>query len=137
MENMAEIVFAALSGVFQMLGEFAIQILWELACDAIGHRTRGISRRRGPLNSWAAAFGYATLGAAGGALSLLIVPKLLIDADFRGANLIFTPLAAGFVMAGVGAWRRRHGRDAIRLETLGYGTLFAIAMAIVRWWWGR
>ncbi len=137
MENIAEIIFAALSGMLQILGELAIQILWELICDIIGHRIRDVFRKPELLNPWFAAIGYGALGAAGGALSLLIFPELFIEAHLRGANLIFTPLAAGFVMAGIGAWRRRQGRDAIRLETFANGFLFALSMAAVRGWCGQ
>jgi hypothetical protein len=50
----------------------------------------------------------------------------------RVANLVLTPLAAGLMMSLMGAWRRRRGDDLIRLDRFSYGVLFALAMALVR-----
>jgi hypothetical protein len=63
---------------------------------------------------------------------------LLIESHWlRAANLVLTPLVAGFTMAGLGAWRRRREKDVIRLETFACGFLFAFAMAAARGWWGK
>lgn len=90
---------------------------------------------RSPL---AAAFGYFMAGAICGGLSLLVVPELLInDPAVRRANLIFAPGVAGFIMMGVGAFRRRRGEDPLRLDTFIYGVLFALAFASARLILGR
>lgn len=48
------------------------------------------------------------------------------------ADLILTPIAAGAVMAALGAGRRRRDQELIRLNRFPYGFLFAFAMAVVR-----
>jgi hypothetical protein len=136
-EIIAEIIFSVVGWLLQLLGELFIQILGQLAGEAIGHGVREIFRKP-PINPWLAAIGYAVLGAALGGLSVLVVPDLLIKTHWlRAANLVLTPLIAGLAMAGLGAWRRRHEKDVIRLETFAYGFLFAFSMACARGWWGQ
>lgn len=91
-----------------------------------------------PRTPFAAAFGYFVVGSICGGLSLLVVPELLInDPAVRRANLIFSPGIAGFVMMGVGAFRRRRGEDPLRLDKFTYGALFALAFASARLILGR
>src|SRR5258708_8187619 len=131
-------IVSVLTAVLQLIGELLLQILWQLIGEIIGHGVREIFRKPEPLNPWLAAIGYAALGAAGGGLSLLIVPELYIKAHWvRAANLVFTPAIAGLTMGAFGAWRRRHEREVIRLESFADGFLFAFSMAAVRAWWGQ
>jgi hypothetical protein len=133
-EILAEIVIA----ILQFVGELLLQMLWQLIAEVIGHGVREIFRKPEPLHPWLAAIGYAALGAVGGGLSLLIVPELYVRNEWlRGVNLVLTPICAGLIMGALGAWRRRHERELIRLESFAYGSLFALAMAIVRAWWGK
>lgn len=85
-----------------------------------------------------AASGYLLFGAMAGGISLLFMPKLLARRELmRYANLVTTPLIVGLVMGRVGAWRRSHDKEVIRLESVGYGALFALGMVVVRFLGGR
>ena len=132
MEILAEIAFALL----QVVGELVLQMVFELLAE-LGVRGVGETFRRSrPANPLLAAVGYAVLGAAAGGLSLLMFPSSVIDSPtLRVANLVCTPLAAGAVMSLVGAWRRRKDQELIRLDRFAYGFLFALAMALVRFAW--
>ena len=134
MEIIGEIIIAILQFIF----EFLLQILWQIVGELIVHGVREVFRNPEPLSPWLAAIGYASLGAIGGGVSLLVVPELYIRSPWlRGVNLVLTPIAAGLIMGALGAWRRRHEKEVIRLESFAYGSLFALAMAIVRTWWGK
>lgn len=129
MEILAEIVFWLL-GLF---GELLLQVLFEVLAE-FGLRSLGEPFRRSrEASPWLAALGYTIYGAVAGGLSLLVFPvAFLLTPWMRVANLALTPLAAGLMMSLMGAWRRRRGDDLIRLDRFSYGVLFALAMALVR-----
>jgi hypothetical protein len=52
---------------------------------------------------------------------------------FHGISLIITPVLAGLTMWGVGRIRRRRGEAVMRLDTFGYGFIFAFGMALIRY----
>ena len=133
-----EILGETIVAIFQIIAEFLLQVLWQIIGELIGHGIREVFRNPEPLSPWLAAIGYAALGAIGGGVSLLVVPELYIRSHWlRGLNLVLTPIVAGFAMGALGAWRRRREKEVIRLESFAYGSLFALAMAIVRAWWGK
>ena len=129
MEILAEIVFWLLG----LLGELLLQVVFEVLAE-FGLRSLGEPwRRPREISPGFAALGYTIYGAVAGALSLLVFPvAMLLTPWMRVANLVVTPLLAGLVMSMMGAWRRRRGEDLIRLDRFSYGVLFALAMALVR-----
>lgn len=134
MEIIAEIIFALL----QVFGELFLQVVVEALIEFGLHGLGDAFKRQKPPHPLLAAFGYALLGAAAGAISLCIFPQRFIAAPWlRILNLAVTPIAASSIMAAIGAWRRRNDKDLIRLDRFAYGFLFAFAMAIVREMWGR
>ena len=85
-----------------------------------------------------AAIGYTILGAAAGSVRLLVAPHLVVDSESgRIANLVLTPVAAGLFMSVLGSWRSRKGLEVIRLDRFGYGFVFALATASVRFVWAH
>ena len=132
MEILAEIVLR----LFQALLEIILQIVFEVLAE-LGIRVVREPFRRGPVNPWLAAPGYALLGAAAGGLSLLVFPALFVHSPVaRWINLFLAPLFAGLMMALIGARLRKRGAETIRLETFAYGFLFAFSMAAVRMGFG-
>lgn len=121
--------------IFSSAGEFLIQVLLEVLAELGMHRMRDTFSR--PPNPWLAAIGYALLGAVAGGVSLLVFPTLFVHTrGLQLANVILTPLAAGLFMMAIGAWRRRHEQETIRLDKFAYGYLFALSMALVRFNFG-
>jgi len=116
--------------LFELLGEFLLQVIGETLVE-IGFHSLAEPFRR-PPNPWLAALGYALFGAALGGLSLLAFPHNLVPAPWRVANLIATPVAVGVLMAALGAWRARRGDTVLRIDRFAYGYLFALAVAVVR-----
>lgn len=79
-----------------------------------------------------ALLGFVLLGALVGGLSLLLFPSLLLAKGFAVANLLVTPVLAGFAMCLVGRWRTRRGDAKLRIDTFGYSYVFALAVALTR-----
>lgn len=116
--------------IFQILGEFLLQIAIEILVELGFHSIREPFQRE--VNPPVAIAGYAILGAALGGLSLLILPHLLVPERWRILNLLFGPVLAGLVMVGVGAVRSRKGQSLLRIDRFAYGYIFALALAVVR-----
>lgn len=137
MEILAEILLQLAGFLLQFVFEMLVQIIGE-ALFELGIRGVREMFRRPPPSPALAAVGYAILGAIAGAISLWLFPGLFIKSGWaRWLNLLLTPIAAGAAMAGIGRLRRKKGQAIIRLDTFAYGFLFALAMAAVRFAWGK
>jgi uncharacterized membrane protein len=127
-----EIIFEI---VFQIFFELILQLVFEVLAEVGLHHFR--RENRPPPRVSFAILGYALMGALAGGLSLLLFPELFLDTPrARAMNLIFLPVLAGVVMATLGAWRQRRDQDVIRLDRFAYGYLFALTMALVRFFFG-
>lgn len=118
--------------IFQLLGEFLLQVIGEAMIEIGLHSLAEPFRR--PPNPWLAAIGYALLGAILGGISLLAFPNNLVPPAWRVANLVATPIAVGGVMVIMGAWRARRGQSVLRIDRFAYGYLFALSIALVRFY---
>lgn len=122
--------------VFQVVGEFLLQILFEALAELGLHSIAEPFRR--PPNPWLAALGYAIFGAAAGGLSLLLLPSHLVSGEaLRLVNLVVTPVAVGLLMCIFGSWRSRRGQAVLRIDRFSYGYLFALSLALVRFWFAQ
>ena len=120
--------------LFELLLEFFIQIISEALTELGLHAMKEPFQR--PPKPWLAAIGYALFGALAGIASLFIFPHHMVKAPaLRWINIIITPLAAGSVMALLGAYRTRRGQRVLRIDRFWYGYLFALAFAAVRLAW--
>ena len=138
MEVIAEILFQILAWLFEIAGEFLLQMLFEGIAELFGHALKAKTRRKTPVRRELAAVGYALFGALAGVASLWLMPDLFIRSDpVRFANLIITPVLSGLVMGWLGTWRRRHDKNTVRIESFAYGFCFAFAMAVVRFLGGK
>lgn len=119
--------------LFEFFAEFLLQIIVELLAE-IGLRSTTEPFRK-PPNPWLAAIGYAIFGATAGGISLFVLPEPLVrEETWRLVNLAVTPVLAGLAMAAMGAWRSRRGQQTLRIDRFSYGYLFALCMAIVRFY---
>ena len=127
-----EIIFELISS---FIGEFLLQFIMELLAELGLHSMRETWQRR--PSPWLAAIGYTLFGTIAGGVSLLVFPTLFVHAaGYRLMNVVLTPLAAGLAMMAIGAWRRRREDELLRLDKFAYGYLFALAMALVRFYFG-
>ncbi len=131
-----EILVEVLLALGQIVAEILLQAVFEIIGEFGLHALREPFRQQRPLHPWLAGVGYGIFGAAAGGLSLLLLPSSVIGARWlRILNLAITPVAVGLVMSALGAWRRRRGQQVIRLDRFGYGFVFALCMAVVRFIW--
>jgi hypothetical protein len=138
LEVIAELLLRAIGWLFQLVGEFILQMVLEAFAELFGHAFKRAWRRLGPARPWLSALGYLALGTGAGALSLWLFPTHLIESSWlRAANLLVTPLLAGLLMEAIGNWRERRAKEVIKLETFAYGFCFALAMTLVRYVLGR
>lgn len=122
--------------IFELLAEFIFQALGEALIELGFHALAEPFRK--PVNPWLAAFGYTLFGAIFGGLSLLIFPMHFISiGSFRIANLILTPVAVGFCMVLMGKWRSRRGDPLFGIDKFAYGYLFALSLALIRYFYAK
>ena len=136
MEILAEFVFWLLGAageiLLELLGQAAFELLAEFGLRSLAEPLR----RPKPIHPIMAMFGYAIYGAAAGALSIAILPELLIRSPaLRIANLLITPVLCGVLMALKGTLRQKKDKAIIPLDSFFYGFVFAFGMASVRYLW--
>jgi hypothetical protein len=122
--------------LIQLVGELLLQVVADMLVEwGIQGVAQAVKRQlASPLF---AAIGYILLGAVAGGISLLIFPRHLIRVPWlKFLGLAAVPLAAGVAMSLVGWLRRRPGRELIRLDSFIYGFVFALAMTLIRFFWG-
>lgn len=124
-----ELIFEVL---FQFLGEILVQFGAELLLE-LGLHSVGDTFKK-PRNPVLSGIGFALWGTLAGALSLLLFPHSLVtNIAYRKANVIVTPLVAGAAMMLIGRLRDRRGSGLVKLDRFGYAFVFALSMAVVRY----
>ena len=117
------------------IGEMVVQVFGQALFELGLHGLVEAFDRKKQRHPFLAVVGYGLWGAILGGLSLFVLPHSLIQKSaLKWFNLICSPVAAGLVMAGIGALRRRRGQYLLRLDSFSYGFLFAMGMAIIRCW---
>lgn len=117
--------------LFEFLSEFVLQVVIEGLAELGLHSLAAPFQRKS--NPYLAAIGSAILGAVAGGVSLLVFRSHFMPAGaLRIVNLILTPIAVGFCMSAVGAWRARRGHRVLRIDRFLNGYLFAAMLAVVR-----
>lgn len=118
--------------IFQFLGEMLLQLGFEFLAELGGHSLADTVKR--PKNPVLSTIGFVLLGAMAGGISLLIFPTSPIsNLLFRKINILVTPVAVGGVMMLIGRQRDKWGQNLVRLDRFGYAFVFALAMAIIRY----
>jgi hypothetical protein len=119
--------------IFEIFFELLLQIVGEVLVEGLIHGISGAGPRKA-VNTIIALGFYLSLGALIGLLSLLIFPQSFVRSSrLPGISLIIIPLLAGLTMAGIGRIRRQQGHAVLRLDTFGYGFVFAFGMALMRY----
>ena len=110
-----------------------MQILAEALAEFGLEAVREVVRPSRPPRLVFAAAGYILLGALFALLSLWPFPNSFSHHTWlRLVNLVVSPAIAGSAMVALGRWRAQRGQGAIYLHKFGYGFLFALTFALVR-----
>jgi|SRR5581483_12194101 len=129
MEILAEIAIA----FGQFVGELLLQLFAETLAEFGLEAIREAIRPSKPGRPIVAAVGYVLLGALFAWISLWPFPHSFAHhAWLRLVNLIIAPAIAGLAMVALGQWRINRGQAELYLHRFGYGFLFALTFALVR-----
>lgn len=130
---MDEVFIALLSAVGELLLEVFFQVVVEAIVALVARSVRNVLEESNAINPLLAAAGYFLLGLAFGITSLRVYPHPLFHpSKFHGISLVISPFITGLVMSQVGTVLRRKGKQAVRIESFGYGFTFALGLAIIR-----
>lgn len=134
MEVLGEILIA----IVQLFGELLLQLLAEALAELGLEAIREAVRPSTPGRPFVAAIGYALLGALFAFLSLWPFPHSFAHHTWlRLANLVVAPPITGLAMVALGRLRVGRGQAELHLHRFGYGFLFALTFALVRFAFSR
>jgi hypothetical protein len=123
--------------ILELFGEVLLQLVFEALAEVGLHAFRRRADRP-PGHPALRGLGYAVLGLIAGALSLLVLPNSLMHTrPGRLACLLLAPVASGLAMGLLGAWRQQRGQAVVGLDRFACGYLFALGMALVRFFGTR
>jgi hypothetical protein len=129
---MDDVFFALLSAVAELLFEVFFQVVVEAVVALIVRSVRNVFEETNAINPILATIGYLLLGSAFGLASVRLFPHPFFQpSKFHGVSLVISPLITGMVMSQVGTMLRRKGKQAVRIESFGYGFTFALGVAII------
>jgi len=122
-----------MSILLEILLEFVVPLFAEFLAELALHELGRIPWMRKTGRVVLTAIMYLGVGLVAGFISILIFPKAFArSSTVPGISLVITPILGGLLMSYI-AWLRVRTWDwTIRLETFGYGFLFAFAMTWLR-----
>jgi hypothetical protein len=130
---MDDVFFALLSAVAELLFEVLFQVAVEAVVALVVRSIRNVFDETNAINPILATIGYLLLGSAFGIASLRLFPHPFFQpSKFHGISLVISPVITGLVMSQTGIMLRRKGKQAVRIESFGYGFTFALGLAIIR-----
>jgi hypothetical protein len=130
---MDDVFFALLSAVAELLFEVFFQVVVEALVALIVRSIRNAFQETNAINPILATIGYMLLGSAFGIASVPLFPHPFFQpSKLHGISLVISPIITGLVMSQVGIMLRRKGKQAVRIESFGYGFTFALGLAIIR-----
>jgi hypothetical protein len=133
MEEVLLQILLMVSGVFF---EALLEIGAEALLDVLSRVAADVFKPAEPPHPVLSCLIWGFLGAAAGAISLVILPHPLFHrSKFHGISLIVSPIAAGAAMSALGAMLRRCGKQVVQIESFPYAFAFALGMALVRLAW--
>jgi hypothetical protein len=130
---MEELLLSLLYVFAEALLEALLEIVGEAVFALISRATGNLFPALLKSNRFLTTIGFAVVGVAAGFSTLLVFPHRLVQPSrFHGISLLISPLIAGLVMSQVGRAVRRQGLEAVEIESFGYGFIFALGMALIR-----
>ena len=112
--------------------EFLINLVMEVLIE---FGIRGLPNRRQNDSALKIAIFYFLLALGLGYLSASVFPEHFInDETLRLWNLLISPVLIGFFMGYFGRWRASRGHRVIKLDSFGFGYVFALGFALSRFY---
>ena len=127
---------ALLEVLFEFFGELLLQVLAEGLGSAFKVAWWKLRHRNPELSAPAETLWSVFTGVVAGALTLLFFPELALRQPWlQTLNLLLAPLAAGFLVERIRAWRETRSRFSV--ASFGYAALFGFVFALTRYLFGQ
>lgn len=124
-----ELLGLILEPLLDALFQYVIATLVDVLLRSLGEAFQGAEIRNPALASAGFVFSGLVLGGA----SLLLFPHRLVHPSrFHGISLLVSPVITGLLMWATGAALRQREKKVTRLESFGYGFVFAFGIAFIR-----
>jgi RsiW-degrading membrane proteinase PrsW (M82 family) len=122
--------------LFELFGEVIIQVVIELASELGLHFFQKKDGEQEQPPPWKLVLASILFGLLAGAVSLLVFPhSFMLSQTGKLVGLVLVPLFAGVAMMMLGVWRQKRGQQTVSLDRFAYGYIFALAAALVRYYW--
>lgn len=118
--------------IIELIGELLLQVVVQ-SLFGLGLRSMAATVKR-PWHPVLASIGFNLWGAIAGGISLIVLPRFMIDNENYRIALVFTvPVALGFIMVQIGKYWKRKGRREVAIDHFWNSFAFAFAMSLVRY----
>jgi hypothetical protein len=129
-----EVIGMLLEPLLEALFEFLAAAMADMFLRSLGE----IFAPPEAQNSFLATLGHAMFGLALGGLSLVVFPyRLVHPSKIHGASLVISPVITGALLSWTGALLRKQGKKAMQIESFGYGFVFALGIALIRFFFAK
>ena len=117
--------------ILQVFSEALIQGVFELG----GRGIVGVFQKdSSSVGRKLAIFGYLTMGAIAGGISVWLLPMHLLESPFlQIINLAITPILLGLFFEAIGRWKTKNEKTRYLVDRFSYGFTFALTMGLVRY----
>lgn len=123
---MEELLGAVLAGVAELIAEFLLEAAFAELAGILSRAFRVFKAKVRRANPTVAAVIFGVAGVCSGFLSVWLFPHHLVHpTGSHGISLLISPVLTGLLMAQIGRTVRRWGRQSVRIESFGYGFIFA------------
>jgi hypothetical protein len=130
---MDELLAGILGAIFEILAEALLEILLGLVAALLSRAIRKFFVTSRRFRRVPTTLAFAVVGIAAGFLSMSVFPQPLVHPSrFHGVSLLISPVITGLAMAFIGHIAQKRGRESVQIESFGYGFVFALAIAVVR-----
>lgn len=135
---MDEILSVLLSALMELFLEVCFELVGAALLDIASRALAKVFDEKVSRPAVASFFGYGLLGVLIGAYSVIIFPHPLVHPSrIHGTSLLVSPVITGFVMSLIGSILRKRDKRVARIESFGYGFVFAFGMAAVRFFFTK
>ena len=132
---MEELLGAILAGIAELVAEILLEAVFAELAGALSRALRLFRVNVRRANPFVATVMFGLFGVCFGFLSVWLFPHHLVHPTrVHGISLLISPILTGLLMAQIGRTVRRWGRHPVQIESFGYGFIFALAIALVRFW---
>jgi hypothetical protein len=132
---MEDLFVAILAGVVELVAEILLEAAFAELAGILFRAFRLFRVKIKRADPALATVVFGLLGVSFGFLSVWFFPHHLVHPTrVHGISLLISPILTGLLMGQIGRSVRRWGRQPLRIESFAYGFIFALAMALVRFW---